>query len=180
MTHQIETFIAWGQGELIRIFASIFLLAAALQFETWSCSKVSQVGQENWKCSCYSLSRIHGRRQKRHDRMATQREKHPFLSAFIQELPSALPLPPPPSLLLLLVFCFLFVFFFFFFFFFGSPWSTRDKAQLRTNWSESLNHIPRAVRFIQQMALPENRIVRTCMDAASSPRGKGSCTWIWK
>ena len=46
--------------------------------------------------------------------MATQREKHPFLSAFIQELPSALPLPPPPSLLLLLVFCFLFGFFFFF------------------------------------------------------------------
>ena len=113
MTHQIETFIAWGQGELIRIFASIFLLAAALQFETWSCSKVSQVGQENWKCSCYSLSRIHGRRQKRHDRMATQREKHPFLSAFIQELPSALPLPPPPSLLLLWVFCFLFFVFFF-------------------------------------------------------------------
>lgn len=34
MTHQSETFIAWGQGELIHIFASIFLLAAALQFET--------------------------------------------------------------------------------------------------------------------------------------------------
>ena len=41
--------------------------------------------------------------------MGTQQEKHPLLSSFIQELPSALPPAPLPFLLLLLVFVFFFL-----------------------------------------------------------------------
>lgn len=94
-------------------------------------------------------------------RVLRKRKTH-SLNIFFKSYPLPFPLPASPSLLLLLVL-------------FGSPRSTRNKAQLGTNWSESLNHIPCAAWFTQQMALPENRIVRTCMNADSSPRGNGSC-----
>lgn len=41
------------------------------------------------------------------------------------------------------------------------------EIKLGTNWSESLNHTPCVVQLIPQTALPESRIVTTCLNAAS-------------
>lgn len=165
MTHQSETFVAWGQWELLLALlqSPCWMPTCSLRFDVvakclWLGKKIENTALLPLAWSITEdkrgiISWVFSKRK-------TYSSNPLFKSYF-------LPFPYPfliVSWLLLALFDF--------------PWSTRNKAQLRTNWSGSLNHIQCVVQFIQQTALPENRIVRTCMSADCIPRDDGSCMWI--